>query len=161
MLRALSASFQENIERSFTKSSIGGLKNAPSFLFRSTSDAKTRAAELHEIHIKAAKLAQSLWTQRENQEIWNLKERPVFQSSKKSMVAHRLHHLDDGDIRFDGRKVLLCIQPVILAFGNSNAEDYQTPKVWAKAIMLVEAMEDETEDEAEVRTEVDETDNQE
>lgn len=134
------------------KPPIGGLKNPPRFLFPATSDAKTRTTELYKIYSTAAELAQSLWTQRENQKIWNLKQRPVFESIKKSMAAHRLHHLDDGDKRLDGRKVLLCVQPAILAFGNSNAEEYHRPKVWAKAIMLV----DETEDEAEV----DETDDQ-
>jgi len=94
-------------------------------------------AELQHIGKKAVNLALSLWTQREYLIIGNQDKFPVFKSSCKIITAHRLHHLDDEDERLDGKEILLCVQPTIIAKGNKDAEDYDKIKGWAKATMFL------------------------
>jgi hypothetical protein len=53
------------------------------------------------------------------------------------MSAHRLHQLDEDDDFLDGQRVLACMQPAVLAFGNESGENYDTSKVWASAVVLV------------------------
>jgi hypothetical protein len=66
---------------------------------------------------------------------WSL---PQFANESPVMTPHRLHHLDDDDENsLDGNKVLAVIQPVILAYGNEDAENYNKWKVWSKAVVLV------------------------
>jgi hypothetical protein len=57
------------------------------------------------------------------------------------MSAHRLQQLDEDDERLDGNRILACIQPAVLAFGNESGENYDTSKLWANAVVLVEANE--------------------
>lgn len=108
------------------------------YLCKLDSDLGSGEAELQNIGKKAVDLAQSLWTQREFLVIGNQKKFPVFKSSCIIMIAHRLHHLDDEDERLDGKKVLLCVQPAIIAKGNQDAEDYDKIKGWAKATMFLD-----------------------
>jgi hypothetical protein len=53
------------------------------------------------------------------------------------MRAHRLHLLDEDDTRLDGKRILLCVQPAILAFGSENAEHYNQHKVWSPAVVVM------------------------
>ncbi|OQE32199.1 hypothetical protein PENSTE_c001G02688 [Penicillium steckii] len=108
------------------------------YLCKLDFDLGSGEAELQNIGKKAVDLAQSLWTQREFLVIGIQKKFPVFKSSCIIMIAHRLHHLDDEDERLDGKKVLLCVQPAIIAKGNQDAEDYDKIKGWAKVTMFLD-----------------------
>lgn len=63
---------------------------------------------------------------------------PIFNATSSVMSAHRLHKLDEDDTRLDGKKVLLVVQPAVLAFGDENGESYDQSKVWARANVLVD-----------------------
>jgi len=97
-----------------------------------------RSDDLYRLYHQAGGLALSLWAQRTVIASHGLQRLHKFRASSSLMTAHRLHHLDEDDKRLDGRKILLCIQPAVLAFGNENGENYDKSKVWAKAIVLVE-----------------------
>lgn len=97
-----------------------------------------RIDDLHSLYHRAGKLALSLWAQRTVTAIHDPERLQKFNSSSPLMTAHRLHKLDEDDTRLDGRKVVLCVQPAVLAFGDGNGEAYDRSKVWAKAVVLVE-----------------------
>lgn len=97
-----------------------------------------RSDDLHSLYHQAAELALSLWAQRTSIACYGQQHLHEFNSSSPFMTAHRLQHLDEDDTRLDGRKILMCIQPAVLAFGNEDGEDYDKSKVWAKAVVLLE-----------------------
>lgn len=97
-----------------------------------------RNIDLCNLYHQAGELAWSLWAQRTVIVSHGQQSLHEFSSSSSLMAAHRLHHLDEDDKRLDGRKILLCTQPAVLAFGNEHGEHYDTSKVWAKAIVLIE-----------------------
>ncbi|KAF3482026.1 uncharacterized protein GIQ15_04785 [Arthroderma uncinatum] len=97
-----------------------------------------RSQELLVLYRTAAELALSLWTQRTFMKPYSLRGLPMFHISEPMMVAHRLHRLEEDDIRLDGNDVLLCVQPAILAFGNEDAENYDCYKVWTPATVVVD-----------------------
>jgi hypothetical protein len=96
-----------------------------------------RAQELQLLYKGAAQLALSLWTQRAFMTCQSLRELPPFTVTNPMMRAHRLHLLDEDDTRLDGKRLLLCVQPAILAFGSENAEHYNQHKVWSPAIVVM------------------------
>ncbi|EAW24743.1 uncharacterized protein NFIA_102270 [Aspergillus fischeri NRRL 181] len=96
-----------------------------------------RAQELQSLYDGAAQLALSLWTQRAFMTCQSLEELPPFTVSNPIMRAHRLHRLDEDDKRLDGKRILLCVQPAILAFGSENAEHYNQHKIWSPAVVVV------------------------
>ncbi|KAM0091074.1 hypothetical protein ACP6JD_005518 [Aspergillus fumigatus] len=96
-----------------------------------------RAQELQSLYDGAAQLALSLWTQRAFMTCRSLEELPPFTVSNPVMRAHRLHHLDEDDTRLDGKRILLCVQPAVLAFGSENAEHYNQHKIWSPAVVVV------------------------
>ncbi|KAL2827785.1 hypothetical protein BDW59DRAFT_171226 [Aspergillus cavernicola] len=97
-----------------------------------------RRKELEALYNGAAQLASSLWTQRTFMVCQSQQGLPVFNVANPAMSAHRLHQLDEDDQKLDGNKVMLFVQPAILAFGTENAEDYDRGKVWAPAIVVVD-----------------------
>ena len=118
------------------------LINGPAHIFfrepESQAEVLRRRDDLQSLYHQAARLALSLWAQRTVIASHGLQRLHEFDSSSLLMTAHRLHHLDEDDNRLDGRKILLCTQPAVLASGNENGENYDKSKVWAKAIVLVE-----------------------
>ncbi|GFG16376.1 hypothetical protein IFM5058_07928 [Aspergillus udagawae] len=96
-----------------------------------------RAQELQSLYDEAAQLALSLWTQRAFMTCQSLRELPPFTVSNPVMRAHRLHRLDEDDTKLDGKEILLCVQPAILAFGTENAEHYNQHKVWSPAVVVL------------------------
>jgi hypothetical protein len=62
----------------------------------------------------------------------------VFSSKKTFMTPHRLHHLDDDDEILDGHRVVLVTQPLIVAWGDENGENYDSYKIWANRTVCVE-----------------------
>lgn len=100
---------------------------------------RMRNAELRKLYQRAGKLALSLWAQRASIKCYGQSQLQTFSSSSPTMSAHRLHQLDDDDECLDGRRVLACMQPVVLAFGNESGENYDTSKIWANAVVLVAA----------------------
>lgn len=118
------------------------LINGPAHIFlrepESQAEVIKRSNDLHSLYHQAGELALSLWAQRTVIVSHGQQSLHEFSSSSSLMTAHRLHHLDEDDKRLDGRKILLCIQPAVLAFGNENGEHYDKSKVWAKAVVLVE-----------------------
>ncbi|RAL13364.1 uncharacterized protein BO97DRAFT_423570 [Aspergillus homomorphus CBS 101889] len=97
-----------------------------------------RFRELEDLFLRAANLALSLWTQRTDMACYSLCKLPQFQAEDTRMEAHRLHHLDDDDRRLDGRRIILFVQPAVIAFGSVHGEHYDQWKVWAAATVLVE-----------------------
>ncbi|KAE8364463.1 hypothetical protein BDV27DRAFT_172353 [Aspergillus caelatus] len=115
------------------------LASPASHIFRQTAradDIRTREQELQSLLNGAAQLALSLWTQRPFIVCWI--EYHDFAINHRKMSAHRLHHLDEDDTRLDGKKVLLFIQPAILAYGTADGQDYNQRKVWMRATVVVD-----------------------
>lgn len=98
----------------------------------------SRMKELIALYIQAAQLASSLWAQRTYMDCWGQQRLPVFQIANPALSAHRLHQLDEEDLKLDGKKTLLVVQPAIIAFGSENAEYYDRSKIWAPAIVVVD-----------------------
>ncbi|KAL4806049.1 hypothetical protein BDV18DRAFT_160119 [Aspergillus unguis] len=96
-----------------------------------------RKQELQSLYIQAGRLALSLWTQRAYMRCLDLRDLPLFSVANPVMSVHRLQQLDEDDTRLDGGKLVLLVQPVILAFGSENAEHYDRHKQWAPAVALV------------------------
>jgi hypothetical protein len=116
------------------------LRSPVQLLLRTIADEtnlRTRNSELQKLYHRAGKLALSLWAQRASIKCYGLSQLQTFSSSSPTMSAHRLHQLDEGDECLDGRRVLACMQPAVLAFGNENGENYDTSKIWASAVVLV------------------------
>ncbi|KAL4863292.1 hypothetical protein BDV12DRAFT_30170 [Aspergillus spectabilis] len=112
------------------------------FLFRSGEDPaqshNERFQELHSLYKGAAQLALTLWGQRASITVRTLQDLPPFTIASEEMGAHRLHHLDEDDMRLDGKEALLLLQPAILAFGSERADHYDQHKVWAPAVVLLD-----------------------
>ncbi|ODM24149.1 hypothetical protein SI65_02145 [Aspergillus cristatus] len=149
MMRVLSAypsgdkgSLMSDRLQRMASSHAKALINGPAHIFlrdpENQAEVIRRSDDLHRLYHQAGGLALSLWTQRTVIESYGLQRLHEFSSSSSLMTAHRLYHLDEDDKRLDGKKILLCVQPTVLAFGNENAEDYDNSKVWAKAIVLLE-----------------------
>ncbi|KAL4785996.1 hypothetical protein BJX76DRAFT_355588 [Aspergillus varians] len=98
-----------------------------------------RFEDLQSLYKGAAQLALSLWGQRAFISCRGLQDLPRFTVANELMSAHRLHQIDEDDTSLDGSKVLLVVQPAILAFGSEDAEHYDQHKVWAPATVLLEA----------------------
>ena len=92
---------------------------------------------LRKLYQTAAELGLSLWAQRTFMTCHGLHHLKAFHASSEQMTAHRLHQLDEDDDRLDGSTILLCVQPLVLAFGNEHGEHYDISKVWAKATVVV------------------------
>lgn len=96
--------------------------------------------DLCHIFYTAAKLSTSLWCQRTNIDCrrTTLRKMKLFYHKNPLSTAHRLHHLDEDDDKFDGKAILAIIQPAVVAYGNEDAENYGKGKVWSPAIVLVD-----------------------
>ena len=106
-------------------------------LCRDIEDVERRDRELKDIFCSAGEMATNLWTQRTNMKCFNIRHLQAFNIDNSKMVAHRLHHLDDDDHSLDGRSILAVIQPLVVAYGNDNEENYDQFKIWAKAVVLI------------------------
>ncbi|KAL3457945.1 hypothetical protein BJX64DRAFT_292609 [Aspergillus heterothallicus] len=141
-----------NEQPSFLQERIGKMsgKLANDFLFglaggllrhnnRADGEGATRSIErdLQELYNSAAQLALLLWMQRSFIVCESQGAVPVFDVTNPVLRAHRLHQLDEDDRKLDGKKILLFVQPAILAFGSENAEHYDKCKVWAPAVVVV------------------------
>ncbi|GIJ91445.1 hypothetical protein Asppvi_010410 [Aspergillus pseudoviridinutans] len=140
IISVLSDSMQSRLQE-FARVWMSAFLRSPAQLLLHTiadeSGLRTRSAELQKLYHRAGKLALSLWAQRASIKCYGLSQLQTFSSSSPMMSAHRLHQLDEDDECLDGRKVLACMQPAILAFGNESGENYETSKVWASAVVLV------------------------
>ncbi|KAL4919681.1 hypothetical protein BDW62DRAFT_216829 [Aspergillus aurantiobrunneus] len=96
-----------------------------------------REKELYALYNGAAQLASCLWMQRTYIICQSQQHLPVFNVANPAMSAHRLHQLDEDEIRLDGKRTLLVVQPAIVALGSEDAEHYDRRKVWAPAIVVV------------------------
>lgn len=137
MLRSLADPLKTDARKLIVEQPKGLFNSTPLYLFKSTSNAKSREIGLKVIYSIAFKLAQCLWTQREWLDVKPQDSYEIFDVADQQMVAHRLHHLEEGDKRLNGRATLLCVQPAIIAWGNENAEDYDVSKVWSRATLLL------------------------
>ncbi|PLB48505.1 hypothetical protein P170DRAFT_448191 [Aspergillus steynii IBT 23096] len=108
---------------------------------RELGKAENETKCLHELQVlfnDATELSLSLWTHRAFMAVRSQRDLPVFTVSSSVMSAHRLHQLDEDDQRLDGSKVLLVVQPAVLACGDENAESYHQWKTWTPANVLVD-----------------------
>ena len=116
--------------------------NGPAWIFLRGPESQTgvtkRTDDLRSLYHQAGELALSLWAQRTVTVSHGQEHLQKFDSSSPLMTAHRIHHLDEDDKRLDNRKIILCIQPAVIAFGNGNGEAFDESKVWAEAVVLVE-----------------------
>jgi hypothetical protein len=107
-------------------------------LLRQDVNQEKRNSSVRQIYRLAGQLASSLWTRRAFMKPYGLQNLAGYANDSPVMTAHRLHHLDEDDKSLDGNKALAVIQPVILAHGNEEGENYDKWKVWSKAVVLVE-----------------------
>jgi hypothetical protein len=95
---------------------------------------------LEDIFRQACQIASRLWTQRtylKCKHFSNLSRRP-FSVRSQIMKPHSSHRLDGSDDHhLDNTLVGVVIYPAVLAFGNHDAENFDTARVWAKALVLV------------------------
>jgi hypothetical protein len=140
IISVLSDSMQSRLQE-FTGVWMNSFLRSPAHLLLRTiadeTSLRTRNAELQKLYDRAGKLALSLWAQRASIKCYGLSRLQTFNSSSPMMSAHRLHQLDEDDDFLDGQRVLACMQPAVLAFGNESGENYDTSKVWASAVVLV------------------------
>lgn len=89
----------------------------------------------------AGKLAVRLWTLRPAircDYLPDLQHR-LFAVDSPAMQAHALHKLDDpADDRFDGRPVKIVVHPAVFGMGTHDADAYDRPRVWAKAVLWLD-----------------------
>ncbi|KAL3480532.1 hypothetical protein BJX99DRAFT_244272 [Aspergillus californicus] len=97
-----------------------------------------RRRTLQELIYEFGELAFRLWTQRTAISCAALSDDLVFSSSDCKMTAHRLHHLNEDDQRLKRHRIVLVTGPLIQAWGDENAENYDTSKVLAQATVCVE-----------------------
>lgn len=79
-----------------------------------------------------------LWSQRTFISCTGLDQLESFSSGGALMSAHRLHRLEEEDDKLDGSSIVILTHPLVLAWGDKNAENYDQHKVWGKAIACVE-----------------------
>lgn len=89
------------------------------------------------IHV-AGEFAFRLWSQRTFMTCIGLDQLEGFLSSGSFLSAHRLHRLEEDDDKLDNRRIVILTHPVVLAWGDEKAENYDQYKVWGKAIACVE-----------------------
>jgi hypothetical protein len=103
------------------------------------SEHTSRCQDLERLVFAAAELAFSLWMQRTYITCYGLANMRVFASGESNYVMpHRLHHVEENDTTLDGHAVIIVTRPLIMAWGDENAENYRQQKVWAKATICVE-----------------------
>jgi hypothetical protein len=105
---------------------------------RDDIELEKRDSDLQKLYHSAGELSLSLWTQRTELKCQCLPDMPIFRENDIRLRAHRLHQLDEGDRRLDGRNILIVLQPAILAYGDENAENYEEAKLWARATVVVD-----------------------
>lgn len=130
----------------FTRSFLASL---PACLVQSTggSDSEQRYLELSEIVSDLVALSSRLSTQREQVLVKNLRDlaqpnRPVrFYAASKTLQHHAMHNLqiEDSEHSLDGRRVLLVVHPLIMAFSNKAGGPPISERVWKRAIVWVGA----------------------
>ncbi|GIC90506.1 uncharacterized protein Aud_006940 [Aspergillus udagawae] len=135
------STFLQDMTKKLVRGLVTGFLTSPArTLLRKVGDndaVNKRAQELQSLYDGAAQLALSLWTQRAFMTCQSLRGLPPFTVSNPMMLAHRLHLLDEDDTRLDGKRILLCVQPAILAFGSENAEHYTQHKIWSPAVVVL------------------------
>lgn len=97
-----------------------------------------RTEDLRALIYAAGQLAFRLWSQRTFITSWGLDQLEIFSSGDGFMSAHRLHRLEEDDNKLDDGKIVILTHPLVLAWGDENAENYDQHKVWAKAVACVE-----------------------
>lgn len=97
-----------------------------------------RTEALRALIYAAGQLAFRLWSQRTFITSWGLDQLEIFSSGDGFMSAHRLHRLEEDDNKLDDCKIVILTHPLVLAWGDENAENYDQHKVWAKAVACVE-----------------------
>ena len=105
---------------------------------RTEAELVKRNQELYSLYHSAGALALSLWTQRAFMKFHNLHGLQRFRTGNPAMTAHPLQHLSEDDERLDGKRVLLVVQPAVVAYGDEEAQNYDMCKVWAKGVVLVD-----------------------
>ncbi|PLB43424.1 hypothetical protein P170DRAFT_431366 [Aspergillus steynii IBT 23096] len=105
---------------------------------RTEAELVKRNQEVYSLYHSAGELALSLWTQRAFMKFHNLHGLKRFRTGNPAMTAHPLQHLSEDDERLDGKRVLLVVQPAVVAYGDEEAQNYDMCKVWAKGVVLVD-----------------------
>ncbi|EFE32266.1 uncharacterized protein ARB_00788 [Trichophyton benhamiae CBS 112371] len=95
--------------------------------------------DLYHIFAHAMQLSLSLWCHRAHMTCNSVfaGNTRAYHHTDRSMIAHRLHQLDEGEKKLDGKEILVIIQPAVVAFGNEDGENYDKGKIWSPAIVLV------------------------
>ena len=91
--------------------------------------------DLEIIYQEAGKIARKLWTQRTFLKCgyYSDLQNDEFTAESKIYEAHPSHGVEDADdTSLDGNKIMMLLFPVVLAYGNDEAEDYQSYRVWKK-----------------------------
>ncbi|EGD88097.2 hypothetical protein H112_04579 [Trichophyton rubrum D6] len=119
----------------FLKGAIGPLLEAP----KSGAIQDGCLNDLYHIFAHAMQLSLSLWCRRTQMTCNSMftGNTRVYHHTDSSMIVHRIHRLDEGENKLDGKEILVIIQPAVVAFGNDDGENYDKRKVWSPAIVLV------------------------
>ncbi|KAK1139713.1 hypothetical protein N8T08_000521 [Aspergillus melleus] len=96
---------------------------------RTEAELVKRNQELYSVYHSAGALALSLWTQRAFMKFHNLHGLQRFRTGNPAMTAHPLQHLSEDDERLDGKRVLLVVQPAVVAYGDEEAQNYDMCKI--------------------------------
>lgn len=111
-------------------------------LFRPRSDEQTKRChgELSRILQKSLSLFQRLWVQDVDIHTWGAStgdmQRP-FRNDDDTMSPHPIVRLNPGDTSLDGQKILVVVQPAILAIELKSLAIQRLEKVWLKALVYI------------------------
>lgn len=97
-----------------------------------------RTEDLRGLIHGAGQFSFRLWSQRTFITCTGLDQLESFSSGGAFMSAHRLHRLEEDDDKLDGSSIVILTHPLVLAWGDENAENYDQRKVWGKAIACME-----------------------
>lgn len=108
---------------------------------------------LDDIAIRTAELSGKLWTQKQRWTIWRWQDlKPIgaeyqelmYQSGAPNMQPHAFHNAElseDGDA-LNGRAAVLLFQPAVVTWGNADGGDYESKKIWRKAVVWLRSSND-------------------
>jgi hypothetical protein len=118
-------------------------------LFRPRSNEETRNCyeELFSIFQKSISLFQRLWVQDVDIHSWGVSagdmQRP-FHNDDGTMSPHPVMRLKPGDTSLDGQKILVVVQPAILAIELKSLATQRLEKVWLKALVYMSRLKQAT-----------------
>ena len=99
-------------------------------------------AQLTEIGLKAAEISYRLWTQKRELSCLRMHELEAesalqFDSTSQLLEHHPLHNvqLSQDEMALDGKAVVIVTQPVVVAYGDSDGDNYAKRTVLKKAVV--------------------------